>query len=174
MANEENLKRGKATQFRSGEEAARTGQKGGKNSGETRRRKKAMRQAAAMLLNTPVPANRQTKPMAVIKELLDVFGHSGEGVTYQDILLTGIMLKAMKGDVRAAEFIRDTAGESPALQIRDEELQLHKEEFQLHREEQNCKREQLAGAEASGAENNLLQAILEAVEINTDDLSEVQ
>ena len=28
MANEENLKRGKATQFRSGEEAARTGQKG--------------------------------------------------------------------------------------------------------------------------------------------------
>ena len=80
----------------------------------------------------------------------------------------------MKGDVRAAEFIRDTAGESPALQIREEELQLHKEEFQLHREEQNCKREQQAGAEASGAENNLLQAILEAVEINTDDLSEVQ
>ena len=136
MANEENLI---PNEQRTPSERRENARKAGKASGASRRRKKAMRQAAAMLLNTPVPANRQTKPMAVIKELLDVFGHSGEGVTYQDILLTGIMLKAMKGEVRAAEFIRDTAGESPALQIREEELQLHKEEFQLHREEQNCK-----------------------------------
>lgn len=36
MANDENLKRGKATQFRSGEEAARNGAKGGIASGKSR------------------------------------------------------------------------------------------------------------------------------------------
>ena len=34
------------------------------------------------------------------------------------------MLKAMKGDVRAAEFIRDTAGDSPQLELKKQELKL--------------------------------------------------
>ncbi len=135
MANAENLKKGEATRFRSGEEAARNGQKGGKTSGAARRRKKAMRQAASMLLNTPVPANTQTKLMATVRELLGVFGYNEEDATYQDALLAGIMLEAMKGDVRAAEFIRDTAGESPDLEIRREELKLRKEELRLRKEQ---------------------------------------
>lgn len=39
MANNENLRKGELTQFRSGEEAARNGQKGGKASGAARRQK---------------------------------------------------------------------------------------------------------------------------------------
>lgn len=58
MANAENLKRGKATQFKSGEDAAENGKKGGTASGASRRRKRAMRQAAAMLLNTQIPGKR--------------------------------------------------------------------------------------------------------------------
>ena len=52
MANEENLKKGKATQFQSGEEAARNGQKGGVASGASRRRRKAMRQTVNTLLGS--------------------------------------------------------------------------------------------------------------------------
>ena len=55
--------------------------KGGKASGETRRRKKAMRQAASMLLNTPVPMNTQTKLMATVKELLGIFGYDEADAT---------------------------------------------------------------------------------------------
>ncbi len=135
MANAENLKKGEATRFRSGEEAARNGQKGGKTSGAARRRKKAMRQAASMLLNTPVPANTQTKLMATVRELLGFFGYNEEDATYQDALLAGIMLEAMKGDVRAAEFIRDTAGESPALNLKKQELQMRKDELKLKQEQ---------------------------------------
>ena len=42
MANDENLKNGIATQFRSGEEAVRNGRKGGIASGESRRLKAKM------------------------------------------------------------------------------------------------------------------------------------
>ena len=38
MANEQNLKNGAKTQFKSGEEAAKNGAKGGKASGKARRR----------------------------------------------------------------------------------------------------------------------------------------
>ena len=120
-----------------------------------------------MLLNTPLSANTQTKLTATIKELLGIFGYSEESATYQDALLAGIMLEAMKGDVRAAEFIRDTAGESPALDIRRQELKLRKDELKF-------KREQQAGAGASNTENNLLSAIMGAEEVDTDDLPEVE
>ena len=162
MANAENLKRGKATQFKSGEDAAENGKKGGTASGASRRRKRAMRQAAAMLLNTQIPAN-----VGTVKTLLDAFGYELKDATYQDALLAGIMLEAMKGDVRAAEFIRDTAGESPVLDIRKAELKLRHEELDF-------KREQLTGAAASGVKNNLLEAIMQTEEVDTDDLPEVE
>lgn len=42
MANEKNLEKGKATQFRSGEEAVKNGKKGGIASGEARREKSTL------------------------------------------------------------------------------------------------------------------------------------
>ena len=94
-------------------------------------------------------------------------GYELKDATYQDALLAGIMLEAMKGDVRAAEFIRDTAGESPVLDIRKAELKLRHEELDF-------KREQLTGAAASGVKNNLLEAIMQTEEVDTDDLPEVE
>ena len=73
----------------------------------------------------------------------------------------------MKGDVRAAEFIRDTAGESPALDIRKAELKMRQEELKF-------KQEQSSGAAAPGAVNNLLEAIMQTGEIDTDDLPEIE
>ena len=51
MANEQNLKNGVATQFKSGEEAARAGAKGGVNSGKVRRRKADLRKIAQSVLD---------------------------------------------------------------------------------------------------------------------------
>ena len=49
--NDENLKAGKATQFKSGDKAAESGSKGGKASGRSRREKANMRQAMQDLLD---------------------------------------------------------------------------------------------------------------------------
>lgn len=167
MANAENLKKGKATQFKSGKDAVENGRKAGVASGASRRRKRAMRQAAAMLLNTQIPMNERGPFMGAVKTLLKTFGYTPDDATYQDALLAGIMLEAMKGDVRAAEFIRDTAGESPALDIRKAELKMRQEELKF-------KQEQSSGAAAPGAVNNLLEAIMQTGEIDTDDLPEIE
>lgn len=167
MANAENLKKGKATQFKSGKDAVENGRKAGVASGASRRRKRAMRQAAAMLLNTQIPMNERGPFMGTVKTLLKTFGYTPDDATYQDALLAGIMLEAMKGDVRAAEFIRDTAGESPALDIRKAELKIRQEELKF-------KQEQSSGAAAPGAVNNLLEAIMQTGEIDTDDLPEIE
>lgn len=167
MANAENLKKGKATQFKSGKDAVENGRKAGVASGASRRRKRAMRQAAAMLLNTQIPMNERGPFMGTVKTLLKTFGNTPDDATYQDALLAGIMLEAMKGDVRAAEFIRDTAGESPALDIRKAELKMRQEELKF-------KQEQSSGAAAPGAVNNLLEAIMQTGEIDTDDLPEIE
>ena len=143
------------------------GRKAGVASGASRRRKRAMRQAAAMLLNTQIPMNERGPFMGTVKTLLKTFGYTPDDATYQDALLAGIMLEAMKGDVRAAEFIRDTAGESPALDIRKAELKMRQEELKF-------KQEQSSGAAAPGAVNNLLEAIMQTGEIDTDDLPEIE
>lgn len=120
-----------------------------------------------MLLNTQIPMNERGPFMGTVKTLLKTFGYTPDDATYQDALLAGIMLEAMKGDVRAAEFIRDTAGESPALDIRKAELKMRQEELKF-------KQEQSSGAAAPGAVNNLLEAIMQTGEIDTDDLPEIE
>ncbi len=127
MAGKDNL-----TPFRSVEEAREAGRKGGVASGKTRRRKKAMKQAAAMLLNMDVSSSGAFgKEM---KKRLVALGLDEDDVTYQDALLASILLEAMKGDVRAAEFMRDTAGESPYMDVKKQELKLRKEELRFRQE----------------------------------------
>lgn len=43
-----------------------------------------MRQAAAMLLNTQIPANARTPFMGTVKTLLDAFAYELEDATYQE------------------------------------------------------------------------------------------
>ncbi len=54
MANEKNLKKGKATQFKSGEEAARNGKKGGVASGKSKRLQKTYREIAKAVLSAKI------------------------------------------------------------------------------------------------------------------------
>lgn len=165
MANEENLKPFTSDQSR--EEAKKNGSKGGKASGTARRRKKAMRQAAASLLNMNISGS-QSEVTRKIKQRLIAFGYDEDDATFQDAMLVSVMMKALSGDVRASEFMRDTAGANPALDIRKEELKLKKEEIKL-------KREALLGGEKNDRdENNLLDAIKTVEEVDTSDLPEVE
>lgn len=58
MPNEKNLKKGKVTQFKSGEEAAKNGKKGGEASAQSRREKKTIQQ----ILNTVLDGDISTLP----------------------------------------------------------------------------------------------------------------
>ena len=73
--------------------------RGGQRSGETRRRRKAMREAFDELLS---------------REFTDKEGNTTDGVT---ALVTRVYQKALKGDMRAVQFIRDTVGEMPVQKI---------------------------------------------------------
>ena len=73
MANEQNLKNGAATQFKSGEEAAKSGAKGGINSGKARKRKADLRRMAQEVLDGTYKdrrGNEITGEEAVIRGLV--------------------------------------------------------------------------------------------------------
>ena len=89
MANKNSIKNGEGTRFRSGEEAATAGKNGGVASGAARRQYATFRDAF--------------KAMMTDEDRQKIY----------DALIT----KAMSGDVRAAEFLRDTLGEKPVEKV---------------------------------------------------------
>lgn len=94
MANEENLVPFTSDQSR--EEAQKNGRKGGIASGEARRNKKTMKEMLDYLLEKEI-VNQTT----------------GEMVTCREAMLSSMVKKAIKGDVKACQFVRDTSGEAP-------------------------------------------------------------
>ena len=143
MANEKNLI--PFTSDQSHDEAVKNGKKGGVASGAARRRRKTMRQTLNALLSAGLDVSEQEFVEKVTPRLL-ALGIDVEDATYQDVMLAGILMKAIRGDVRAAEFIRDTGGDSPALELRKAELKLRKEELRLKREQGRGKMEETQAA----------------------------
>ena len=92
MANKENLR------VPTSSEARRNGKKGGIASGESRRRRKLLRECLDELLAREYTAD-------------------GKTLTGSEALAAALMKKAMKGDVKAFEALRDTAGEKPVERI---------------------------------------------------------
>ena len=97
MAN--NLKNTEATQFQSGSEAVEAGQRGGIASGEARRRKRDIRLALEALLE---------------KDYRDKHGNMVSGA---EAIALKQLEKALKGDTRAFEVVRDTVGQKPTDRI---------------------------------------------------------
>lgn len=94
--NEQNLKPfGERTE----KEQREIQQKGGIASGEARRRKRDLRLALEMLLE---------------KDFKDKSGNTATGA---EAITAKLFEKAMKGDVRAFEMIRDTVGQKPVEKI---------------------------------------------------------
>lgn len=125
MANEQNLiKSGDLTPKERRESAS----KAGKASAASRRRKKTMREAAQVILSMPC---REGEPDDA-EYMSDLFKRNKRGkviidkktgkpipknLTVEQASLISIAEKAMNGDVKALEFLRDTAGEKPANQV---------------------------------------------------------
>lgn len=101
MANEKNLK---PIHKRTKSEQREIATKGGIASGEARRRKRDIRQALEMLLE---------------KEYKD---RSGATMTGVEIMALKQMEKAMKGDTRAFEVVRDTVGQKPVERVQVTEI----------------------------------------------------
>lgn len=93
--------------------------KGGKASGASRRRKRDMAKAMKMLLDMPAVSGTD--------EYLKQFGFQESDMTNQMAMLSAIFMKAMRGDVRAAEFIRDTAGYNPKIRLEEKRFEAEQE-----------------------------------------------
>ncbi len=102
MANKENLTPFTSEQSR--EEAVKNGAKGGIKSGEVRRARRDIRKALEALLEK------------------DYQDKSGNVMSGTEAIALKQMEKAMKGDTRAFEIIRDTIGQKPIERVQVTEI----------------------------------------------------
>ena len=101
MPNEQNLI---PMDQRSQSEARALGREGGRASGESRRRKKSLREAAELYLSLPVADKRAWNKLARD-------GVDPEDVDNQMAVIAGLTIKAVKGDAKAAKVLFDLLGE---------------------------------------------------------------
>lgn len=97
--------------FKSVEEAKEKGRKGGKASGEARRRKRTFKQILEIIASSPIKD-------AKTKKLAESLGLDLDDITYGLMVNLAQVNKAIKEkDTRAAEYVRDTIGEKPSNQV---------------------------------------------------------
>jgi len=104
MANESNL-----NPVMTKEEAKKRGRAGGIASGKARREKKLMRETLDVLLSMPLKNGKN----ADVESVRNFAALKGKNISVQDAILIAQIQKAMKGDTKAAEYVRDTMGQKP-------------------------------------------------------------
>ena len=93
---------------RSKEEASELGRKGGIESGKTRRKKRLMKDLVVEMLNSKIWSDElKAKILNVFPEMEE------EKMQVQTAMIASQIQKAMKGDAKAFELMRDTAGQKP-------------------------------------------------------------
>lgn len=96
---------------RTKEEQKKIARKGGINSGKARRKKKAMKDIIATL-------GKEDAPPQVIAKLIQLgMLEQGEICSMDEALILAQYGKALTGNTRAAQFVRDTAGQKPKDEI---------------------------------------------------------
>lgn len=110
MANEQNLIPFTSNQSR--EEAKKNGAKGGKKSGEVRRKRKAMKEQMEMLLSLPF---KQSEALDFMKNL----GIEEDNLDNQMALIVAMYGKALKGDVQAFNTIREVVQDEKTVKDED-------------------------------------------------------
>lgn len=91
------------------ENAAEMGRKGGAASQKVQKRKKKLKQCLAAIL--------ELEPSERNKEKLIDMGLEDDELSNQMLLAATMFNKATRGDVRAAEFIRDLTGQQPVTSL---------------------------------------------------------
>lgn len=110
MANYENIK-DKGFDKRSTGELREIQSRGGKRSGETRRRKAALRETMNRLLTMKVK----------VEGLSDVLEADGVESTYEDVISMAMIEQAAQGDVKAYNAIKATVGQTSHSELDEEE-----------------------------------------------------
>ena len=123
MANEKNLI---PFDKRTESEQRKIAQKGGKKSGESRRKKKTIKAMLSIIMDK-APDEKNEKR-------LQAAGYDESEINNQLLMLVKVVDKAIsKGDMRAVEFIRDMQGENPWVELKKAELELKKQELEMKR-----------------------------------------
>lgn len=91
---------------RTPEELRRIAAAGGRASGEARRRRKSLREAAELYLSLPVTDKRAWNKLVR-------GGVSPEDTDNQMAIIAGLTIKAVQGDAKAAKLLFDLLGEQP-------------------------------------------------------------
>lgn len=104
MAGEQNL-----IPVQSVEEAREKGRKGGIASGKARREKKLFKETLEALLSMPMKDGKSVD----VDKIKNYAAIKGQNISVQEAILIAQIQKAMKGDTRAAEYVRDTIGQEP-------------------------------------------------------------
>lgn len=120
MANEQNLVPFTSDQSR--EEAKKNGSKGGIASGKARREKKMFRETLESLLNMSMNKGESVD----IDKIQNFASLNGQNISVQEAILIGQIHKAMTGDTKAAEYVRDTIGQKPTDKVElDTDMELN-------------------------------------------------
>ena len=88
-----------ATEFRAGEQQVEIARQGGVASGISRREKKSLREAMQILMDA------------------DLTGKDGKTMTGTEAMAAKAFQAALKGDWKAWELVRDTAGQKPVDKV---------------------------------------------------------
>lgn len=94
---------------RTKEEQKRIAKQGGIASGKKRREKKAMKETLETLLSMTLKEGAS----ADIDKIQSIATLNGKNITVQEAIMLKQLQKAIKGDTKAAQFIRDTSGNKP-------------------------------------------------------------
>ena len=115
MANEQNL-----VQNRTRAEAEEMSRKGGIASGRVRRQKRDLRESMRKILELDISTNQ--------KDQLQKMGINADGWTLGDAINIMAVQAAMKGNISAMTYCRDTAGYNPELQLRESQFEYEKKQ----------------------------------------------
>lgn len=140
-------------------DASKSGKKGGKASARAKAKRKSMKEDLQYLLNLLTDSNKESFEPSEIAELAEL---QNVNISAQVAILLSQVIKAINGDTKAVEFIRDTIGEKPIQRIEqkqetttiDESVKRMNEYFKQARKETNSEQSQL---EALKKENRELQ-----------------
>lgn len=92
------------------EELTERARKGGVASGKARREKKAFKETIETLLSM----STQEGNAVSIEEIQSFASLSGQNISVQEAIAIAQVQKAMQGDTKAAEYVRDSIGQKPS------------------------------------------------------------
>lgn len=134
------------------EQLKENGRKGGIASGEKRRQKKALKETIQAVMSMPLYSGK--KKMSSIESIKALEEVGNKNIEVQTAIILSIVKKAMKGDVIAATYLRDSMGENPTLIAEREEKERAKQDY-------------MAYIEASKDNNSFNDAIIKALNERT-------